>query len=90
MDLAQGHIVALDALDKDATFVAAGTNAAEKKKDTFGGSGGKYRAFNLGKGKGFSVLEIVEAMRKATQFDYKYTIVGRRCVTYIFSSHYSL
>ena len=30
--------------------------------------------------KGMSVLQIVEAMRKATGFDYKYEIVGRRCV----------
>jgi UDP-glucose 4-epimerase len=78
MDLARGHIVALDALDRDETFVTE--TGKDGKKDSFGGSGGKFRAFNLGKGKGFSVLEIVEAMRKATQFDFKYTIVGRRCV----------
>lgn len=39
-----------------------------------------YKAYNLGKGKGMSVLQIVEAMRKATGFDYKYEIVGRRWV----------
>ena len=27
-----------------------------------------------------SVLQIVEAMRKATGFDYKFEITGRRCV----------
>ena len=72
MDLAQGHVDALAALHKDEIYksVAAGTG--------FGGSGGKYKAYNLGKGKGMSVLQMVEAMRKATGFDYKYTIVGRR------------
>lgn len=41
----------------------------------------RYKAFNLGKGRGFSVLQIMEAMRKATKFDYKYEIIGRRYVT---------
>lgn len=72
MDLAQGHVDALAALLRDEIFEnqASGTG--------FGGSGGKYKAYNLGKGKGMSVLQMVEAMRKATGFDYKYTIVGRR------------
>ncbi|ORY88744.1 hypothetical protein BCR35DRAFT_301060 [Leucosporidium creatinivorum] len=72
MDLAQGHVDALAALLRDDIFQnqASGTG--------FGGSGGKYKAYNLGKGKGMSVLQMVEAMRKATGFDYKYTIVGRR------------
>ena len=37
---------------------------------------GHYKAYNLGKGKGLSVLDILEAMRKATGFDYKYEIIG--------------
>ena len=40
----------------------------------------RYKAYNLGKGKGMSVLQILEAMRKATGFDYKYEIIGRRYV----------
>lgn len=77
MDLAQGHVDALagltrDELFKEPTQLQAGTG--------FGGSGGKYRAFNLGRGKGMSVLQMVEAMRKSTGFDYKYEIVGRRSV----------
>lgn len=53
MDLAGGHINALDALDDDSKFA-----------DT--PSPGKYKAYNLGRGKGMSVLEMVEAMRKVT------------------------
>lgn len=65
-DLADGHVLALDALDKGAIF--------DQCKPTEG----LYRAFNLGKGKGMSVLNMVEAMRAATGFDYKYDIVERR------------
>ena len=53
MDLAEGHIACLDALDRDETFKQ--TAAASG----FGGSGGKFKAYNLGKGKGMSVLEYV-------------------------------
>jgi UDP-glucose 4-epimerase len=66
MDLAHGHVLALDALAKGAIF------------DRCTPADGYYRAFNLGKGKGMSVLNMVEAMRKASGFDYKYEIVGRR------------
>lgn len=49
MDLAEGHINALDALQRDETFRVVADNAGKG----FGGSGGKYRAFNLGRGKGY-------------------------------------
>jgi UDP-glucose 4-epimerase len=65
-DLADGHVLALDALAKGDIFAKCA------KGD------GLYRAFNLGKGKGMSVLDMVEAMRAATGFDYQYEIVGRR------------
>jgi len=71
MDLAEGHILMLSALEKDEIY-------ANLEKSAFGGSGGKYKAYNLGKGKGMSVLNMVEAMRKASGFEYKYEIVGRR------------
>ncbi|KAG9127322.1 UDP-glucose-4-epimerase [Ceratobasidium sp. 392] len=65
MDLAGGHLNALDALDKDSTFANCEDRA-------------KYKGYNLGKGRGQSVLEIVEAMRIATGFDFKTEVVGRR------------
>ncbi|WFD31448.1 hypothetical protein MSPP1_002483 [Malassezia sp. CBS 17886] len=64
LDLAAGHLNAMVALDDDAKFI---------NKDD-----GKYRAFNLGKGVGMSVLQMVDAMRKVTGYDFPYTIVGRR------------
>ena len=76
MDLAEGHVNALAALDRDATFAVAPVAGSS----AFGGSGGKYKAYNLGKGKGMSVLQMVAAMKEASGFDYKYTKIGRRSV----------
>lgn len=73
MDLSSGHLLALDAL-------APGSKVFENSPNEH------FKAFNLGKGKGMSVLQIVEAMRKATGFDYKYEIIGRRYVRYLFIS----
>ena len=73
MDLAKGHVLSLDALAKSVAEPSTSIfSKMDVKKD------GYYRAFNLGKGKGMSVLNMIEAMRKATGFDYKYEIVGRR------------
>ena len=79
MDLAQGHVDALAALEKDSTFASLA-----KAASAFGGSGGKYKAYNLGKGKGMSVLEMVAAMKAASGFEYKYEIIGRRFVSLCF------
>ena len=76
MDLAEGHVNALQALDRDATFAVPATAG----DSAFGGSGGRYKAYNLGKGKGMSVLQMVAAMKEASGFDYKYTKIGRRFV----------
>ncbi|KAK7063916.1 UDP-glucose 4-epimerase [Favolaschia claudopus] len=65
LDLASGHLLALEALD-------ANSKVFESTPDA------RYRAYNLGQGKGVSVLQIIDAMRKATGFDFKYEIVGRR------------
>ncbi|KAG5635912.1 hypothetical protein H0H81_009674 [Sphagnurus paluster] len=64
MDLASGHLLALEALAPESTI--------------FGDAKIQFKAYNLGKGKGMSVLDIVEAMRKATGFDYKTEVIGRR------------
>jgi len=68
LDLASGHLLALEALSENST------------KDVFANcpDNARYKAYNLGKGKGQSVLEITEAMRKATGKDFKTEIVGRR------------
>ncbi|KAJ7109844.1 UDP-glucose epimerase [Mycena epipterygia] len=65
LDLAAGHLLALEALTPESKVFDATPDA-------------RYKAYNLGQGKGISVLEIVEAMRKATGFDFKYEIIGRR------------
>jgi len=66
LDLASGHLLALDALAPESTIFANCPDDA------------RYKAYNLGKGKGMSVLQILEAMRLATGFDYKYEVIGRR------------
>jgi nucleoside-diphosphate-sugar epimerase len=65
LDLAAGHRLALDALEE-------GSSVFSGKTEAF------FKAYNLGKGKGMSVLQIVEAMRKATGHVFKYEIIGRR------------
>jgi len=72
MDLAKGHVLSLDALDKKVSEGIFKTTDTSKS--------GYYRAFNLGKGKGMSVLDMINAMKKASGFDFQYEIVGRRCV----------
>lgn len=75
-DLADGHLYALEALEDGSTVFkhpdGVGIDVNEKEGE------GKFRAFNLGGGHGSSVFDIVEAMRKATGFDYKTKVVGRR------------
>ncbi|KAG1839472.1 THO complex subunit 1 transcription elongation factor-domain-containing protein [Suillus tomentosus] len=66
LDLASGHLLALDALAPESAIFDNSPDDA------------RYKAYNLGKGKGMSVLQIVEAMRKATGFDFKYEVIGRR------------
>lgn len=71
MDLADGHILALDALERSHQDGGIFSQIDLKAQ-------GHYRAFNLGRGKGLSVLDMIEAMRKASGFDYKYELVARR------------
>src|SRR6266849_590227 len=75
LDLASGHVLALDALAPSST---AFDNCLTRAR---------CKAYNLGHGQGFSVLQIFEAMRKET--DYRCNIVGRRYVesTPLFSSN---
>jgi UDP-glucose 4-epimerase len=71
LDLAAGHLLALDAL-------APSPNACDNCKPPV-----PFKAYNLGRGQGFSVLQILEAMRATTGFPYKSNIVGRRCVAHL-------
>lgn len=66
LDLASGHLLALEALAPNSKIFETCPDDA------------KYKAYNLGKGKGMSVLEMVEAMRKATGFDYRTEVIARR------------
>ncbi|KAF8261909.1 UDP-glucose 4-epimerase [Lactarius quietus] len=66
LDLASGHLLALDALAPGSTVFENCPTPA------------RYKAYNLGRGQGFSVLQILESMRAATGFDYTYNIIGRR------------
>jgi len=65
LDLASGHLLALEALSPD-------SNVFDDCE------GPRHKAYNLGKGKGTSVLQIVEAMRKATGYNFKCEVIGRR------------
>lgn len=67
MDLAAGHLLALDALEN--TNHVAFANLPDRAK---------YKAYNLGRGKGQSVFDIVNAMKKATGKDFKTRVIGRR------------
>ncbi|WVQ99782.1 UDP-glucose 4-epimerase GalE [Kwoniella sp. CBS 9459] len=71
MDLAEGHLLALDALDSSSTSdgIFHSTNIQDQ---------GYFRAFNLGRGKGITVLEMINEMKKATRYDFQYEIVERR------------
>lgn len=71
MDLASGHLLALDALAS--TSHTAFANLPDRAK---------YKAYNLGRGAGQSVFDIVAAMKKATGKEYKTNVIGRRCVGY--------
>jgi UDP-glucose 4-epimerase len=75
MDLASGHLLALDALSDEAVSKTFGEGTKE----------GKFKAYNLGKGRGMSVLDIVKAMENATGKTFKTEVIGRRLVACPFS-----
>jgi UDP-glucose 4-epimerase len=70
VDLAKGHVSALDAIDRGTIYDNV------KKED----GKNRFRAFNLGTGQAYSVKQMIEAMRKASGFEYQYEVVGRRSV----------
>lgn len=64
VDLAEGHVAALDALDRPAGPAGAGPAAAV--------------VYNLGTGRGHSVLEVLAAASEAVGFPIPHALAGRR------------
>ena len=77
LDLAAGHLLALEALS-ERSFQKTFGNVPEPNVN--------YKAYNLGKGRGQSVFEIVNAMTKASGYHFETDIVGRRLVSRSFLS----
>ena len=79
MDLAEGHLAALEYLQKIQNIQCNGNNNGNN--DGSNGSN-EYRGLsdvvNLGSGIGISVLEMIAAMKKASGRDIPYTIGARR------------
>jgi UDP-glucose 4-epimerase len=67
MDLAEGHVAALK-------YVESHDKESKTEKTGFG----KLSVFNLGTGRGYSVLEMIEAMKKASGKDLPYEFAPRR------------
>ena len=67
MDLAEGHMAALN-------FMRRGG----EEKGASGDGGGGLHVFNLGTGRGYSVLDMVAAMKKSCACDVPYRIEARR------------
>jgi len=63
MDLADGHLAALKQLGCELTIPSV--KADDQLLDRIRSDGPIFRVYNLGTGRGFSVLEMVAAMEKA-------------------------
>ncbi|KAH8919501.1 NAD(P)-binding protein, partial [Atractiella rhizophila] len=76
MELADGHTLALQALDpsneRHSIFSTPSRDLG------FGIGKGKYKAYNLGTGNGVSAIGIIEAMKKATGVNFTYEVGPRR------------
>lgn len=75
VDLAKGHVAALDKLYSSSSDGDDDSSTHNTKKS---GGGGCCEAVNLGTGCGVSVLELVEGMAQATGNPVPYKIVDRR------------
>lgn len=69
-DLARGHTAAL-------AVAASSSSSSNSKHTSYPGAGG-FRTFNLGSGKGHSVLELVAAMEVASGKQISVQLMGRR------------
>mmetsp|Transcript_27592 Transcript_27592/g.39163 ORF Transcript_27592/g.39163 Transcript_27592/m.39163 type:complete len:477 (-) Transcript_27592:82-1512(-) len=80
MDLAEGHVAALAFLDRptvvlNGTVTALATSATAV---TYPGGLKTYSVFNLGSGVGYSVMEIIAAMKRASKKEIPYLKGPRR------------
>lgn len=83
MDLASGHLHALEFLMKHANELQNQNRTLHNNNNTTLDSsstrgGGNFHTFNLGTGRGYSVLETVKAFEQVNQVKVPYEFVGRR------------
>lgn len=80
VDLAKAHVKAVGKLleDKIADAAAAKASVAANSPYPTAEATGRWTVYNLGTGKGVSVLELVKGFMEATGVDLKYKIVPRR------------
>jgi len=79
MDLANGHLSALDylfELDQQQASAVAAQNGNHNQTDS--GEQCKFRAFNLGTGKGYSVLETIKTFERVNNVEIPYEVISRR------------
>jgi UDP-glucose 4-epimerase len=73
VDLAKGHVAAIEKMGAGSVAPTEGVTASECKATSTGVS-----VYNLGTGKGTSVLELVNAFIEVNGVEVPYEIVGRR------------
>lgn len=84
VDLAKGHLAAIKGFeigghgDGSGASDNAGSDASKFACDLEAKSEGRCRVYNLGSGRGTSVLEMVAAFEKASSAELPHKIVGRR------------
>jgi UDP-glucose 4-epimerase len=87
VDLANAHVKAIDYINSDKFMAVQGELSSTQEKDHLGGNAdtpvskekvGCNITLNIGTGIGYSVLDVVEAFKKASNVDIPYKLVPRR------------
>jgi UDP-glucose 4-epimerase len=78
MDLAEGHVAALKYIESSSSNPTTTSTDTTTTTTTTGKGFGQYSVFNLGTGIGYSVLEMVEAMKLASNRPLPYEFGLRR------------
>lgn len=68
MDLAAGHVAALSYLNRPLRNLLKGNSTTGKPNGRGAGSYREYSVFNLGTGKGYTVMDIINAMKVIKHF----------------------